>query len=140
MKYLIDSNVFYAMTDQDDSTHAAAKKLWARIEKDSEYELLCTSYVFEECLTLMSQNINKQTALRVGFYLLSHTTILYPSEHQLLSALEIFRMITSKNLSFCDAMTLSIAAEEQVDIIVSFDRDLKKWKGKWQLWGEFVLC
>lgn len=137
MKFLVDSNVFFAIADAKDSTHAKAKEMLVELKKYKPYVVYVPAGVFEETISLVSRRIHKEAAIGIAEEILhdEDTVIIHTSSPQIQRAFEIFISVISKNFSFCDALTLAAAEEEGVDVIVSFDADLKKIKGPWKVWG-----
>ncbi|GEM_PF-4477400 len=135
MKFLLDTSYLFALLDNDDSNYLMSLKFREKISREGG-RLFITPFLFEEAITLVSYRLGKTPAITIARELLADEYAIIPfSPFQKQRAFDIFTSVISKNFSFCDALTLAAAEEEGVDVIVSFDADLKKIKGPWKVWG-----
>jgi predicted nucleic acid-binding protein len=60
-KIYIDTSAFYALIDRSDSCHEAAKALWPSLIKN-EINLLTSSYVVSETMTILQKRLGQEAA------------------------------------------------------------------------------
>jgi uncharacterized protein len=123
----IDTNVFVALFNKDDSLHKKATEIWHDLREGNA--LLHTSYfVISETLTVLRLRAGKGTALKFGRTIFEQTKALHlipTNEQRAKSAYEIFTDVPVKNFSFVDATIIATAHEQNLEVI-SFDKNLLK--------------
>jgi predicted nucleic acid-binding protein len=60
-KIYIDTSAFYALIDRSDTCHIAAKALWPALIKN-EIDLLTSSYVVSETMTILQKRLGQEAA------------------------------------------------------------------------------
>ncbi len=131
-KTLVDANVFIALLNKDDTLHERAISLWSNLKRENR-ELVTLNVVASEALTVLSQRGNKMLALELADTLYgvgeNDIDVLYADKVLEERALERFRNIRNKNMSFVDAIILATLEQYAIPALASFDRTLQKHAG-----------
>ncbi len=123
---LVDSNVFIASENKDDTNHLRAKSVLELIQSDKFGSLILPDYVFDEILTHIAARRGKSRALEIGNWLLSSgLTLIYISEPIFKEAWGIFQK--SSELSFTDCVIVAFAREKNA-AIATFDGRFSPFK------------
>lgn len=124
MRIFVDTSAFYAIWDAGDSSHdSAIKILLGLLDED---QILTSSEIISETLTLISMRIGKASATK--FY----NEILFGIETIVLDfetyneSIDLFKIIKSKNVSFVDCTSFVICKKNKIDFAFSFDVHFKK--------------
>lgn len=125
-KVFIDTNIFVALKDKNDSTHTKAVRLTDYLGRQKT-ELFTSSDVVGETLTVMSRKLGKQTSLAFlkEYKLSSGIKEIFIEEALHEKARELFAKISSPKISFIDCSSAVAMRSEGISIIFSFDRDFK---------------
>ena len=128
-KTLVDANVFIAVLNKDDTLHERAVALWADLKREKR-ELVTLNVVASEALTVLSQRGSKMLALELADTLYgageNDIDMIYADKTLEEKALERFRSIRSKNMSFVDTIILATLEQYAIPALASFDRTLQK--------------
>ena len=123
---MIDSGVLYALFKESDGLHGRAVEL---IRECSDESFLCPLTVLQEVVELLRRT-NSPEAACIALTKIAHSnqiTLAYPDVEELDSSKQI--MLKFKQMSFCDALTVSMAQARGVRQVLSFDRDFDSVKG-----------
>ena len=121
----IDTNVFVALRDTNDSTHQKALEI-AKTLKEKTVRFYTSSDIIGETLTVLSRKLGKAIALDwyrdlqksdIGEIFVDETI------HQ--KARSLFNKTRPKNISFIDCSSVVIMRENRIRLIFSFDEDFK---------------
>ena len=126
----IDANVFIALLNRQDGLHERASVLWGELENRG-YSLITSNFVISEVITVLSMRAGKQVALLFADMVYHKTTILRVlrvNEETELSAISYLKLFKSKNISFCDCVTMAILKIYNIKNIATFDGDFKNTK------------
>ena len=133
-KFFIDSSFIVALFKNFDSNHDKAKLISEQLFTLSS-ELIISDFVFSESLTILSQKVGKEIALKLQDFLLDRQIfrIIYLDEILIMKSKEIFSQAKSKNMSFADCTSLAIIEYETIKNFVTFDKtDFKKYEWKYR--------
>jgi predicted nucleic acid-binding protein len=125
---LVDSDAFVALVKEDDANHARALDTIHRL-KQEKAQLFTSNYVFSEAVTVISQRVTHEDALKFIQLLrspLSPFVIKRVTEEVEELAIEIFERQTSKNTSFVDCTNMALMDYFRVDRVFSFDVAYRK--------------
>lgn len=131
----VDANVFIALINQEDRLHQRALELRDQLRKEKG-RLVTSSFVLAEVLTVLSLRVNKKKAIEFGELVYKKTKflkIIRPTKGTEELALDYFKRIKSKNISFVDCLTLAIVKIFGIKRIFSFDKDFLRIKPKFEL-------
>jgi predicted nucleic acid-binding protein len=124
---LIDTGAFIALLDADDALHSEA----ARFEKSlpPTIQRATTQAVVGECYTFLRYRHGAGMAAHWLDYLdearaTGHLLVLYTDDEEGCEAEKILRSYRDQDLSYTDALTLSIAQRNDVGAIFGFDHHL----------------
>ncbi len=117
---VIDSNVWVALYDKADSQHVKAIDL-----STSFVEVVFPEYVILETCTVLLTKAGKDVAEQFLAYILdsAEVTILYSSPEFFHATAQLFRLPTSKKLSFVDVSLLMLSEFHEV---ITFDKNLAR--------------
>lgn len=122
MRVFADASAMVSFYDPKDSNYTKAQKL---ASKSLRYPLLISNFVFAEIVTILSQRVDKQSAILAGKYIKENFTIIKISEDIENLAWEIFKKQTSKNVSFVDCTTFALYQDGAFDKAFTFDDDFE---------------
>lgn len=126
-KIFVDSNFYIAFYNLNDSRHAIATRIGRQIETEAK---VITNLVFLEIVTVLSQRVDRQIAIKVGDFLSSSSTleIIHTDEYLHQESWRVFKQILYKNISFVDCSIIAAMNAEGIDKLLTFDEDFKKLK------------
>ncbi|MDP3988729.1 MAG: PIN domain-containing protein [bacterium] len=133
----VDSNVFIAAANGSDNLHARAISVLEECARSGD-ELITSNYVVSEALTILSMRGSKKLALSFAEIIYNSSSAIVrvnvdpEIEHR---ALELFSIVTSKNISFCDCVSVAIVELYRIPVIASFGADFKKFKERFIIRG-----
>ncbi|MBU4332625.1 PIN domain-containing protein [Patescibacteria group bacterium] len=118
---ILDSNIWIALLNIDDSDHARAQELM----KDLEENIIVTEHVLLEVATIISQKVDKDTADNFIKRVISTKEIeIFPSSEEFLDrVIKFYLSKSNRNLSFVDYSLLLLSKRIKV---ITFDKILKK--------------
>ena len=124
-KVFIDSSVFIALLNKDDSLHKKAVDLIKNMQENG-LEPITSNFVLNEVITVLSLRVNKKTALFFAEF--SHAkdsalNVISVGEKIENKAIDYLKKIKSKNISFCDCTILAILDLFEIKNIATFDKD-----------------
>lgn len=123
---LVDADAFVALSDPIDPSHKKAVEYKNKINTQ-KFSLITSDPAFGEALTVLSQNIELQTAIYFAEEVLKGDIEIIEVDASLRrKALDIFKKQTSKNSRFTDCINMAIMKEKGLDTIFSFDIQYKK--------------
>lgn len=125
MRIYADASAIISLNDPTDSNHKLAQEISQDHLKDLYF---VSAYSFAEIVTLLSQKIDKETAIIVGEHIKnSYEWIILDQAVENL-AWEIFKKQKSKNVSFVDCAIFALSQQGVFDKVFTFDKDFKKNK------------
>ena len=121
----IDTNVFVALRDTNDSTHQKALEI-AKTLKEKTVRFYTSSDIIGETLTVLSRKLGKAIALD-WYKDLQKSDIreIFVDETIHQKARSLFNKTRPKNISFIDCSSVVIMRENRIRFIFSFDEDFK---------------
>lgn len=125
-KVFVDTNVFVAIRDTNDSTHEKAVRLSQRLD-DRGVKLFTSSDILGETLTVLSKKLGK--AVCNDWYRdfqISDVSEIFIDKFLHKESRDLFRRIKSKNISFIDCSSAVAMRRHKIKTIFSFDKDFKK--------------
>ena len=120
---LVDTSAFYALADRGDGNHAAARRALGRFAT-SERELVTTTYVFDETVTLVRGRLGHKAAVSMGERLLASgwCRLLEVSSELRRSAWDIFVRHSDQVFSFTDCTSFAVMRAMGLSEAFTFDR------------------
>lgn len=122
-KVFIDSNFFIAFFNTADALHDKAIKIGEVLERE-RIILVISNFIFLEVVTVLSQRVNKFTAMKVGKYFLESPEIelIHVDETLQNQSWIIFSAAEEKNISFVDCSTIATMKAESLSKLLTFDK------------------
>ena len=121
----IDSNVFIAELNENDTLHSRAKSLLERIESQN-LSSITSNFVISEAITVLSQRVGKNVAVSFADFIYNKDAsidIIAIDREIELEGLAYLKRLKSKNVSFCDCATMAILKIYNIKNIATFDKD-----------------
>ena len=127
----VDTNFFVALYNPADLQHKKALTAAKQIQKD-EPELILSSFVFLEVVTVLSQRAGKSLAIKAGQRLRNADAFTFIQSTTKLeqTSWEIFQEINKKNISFVDCSIIAVMKQESIPLLLTFDLEDFKILGK----------
>jgi len=121
-RVFVDSNYFIAFFNPADALNsravAVAKKMYA---EDAVFVI--SNFIFLEVVTVLSQRVGRDAALRVGRHLLEDPKVQMIHIDQPLqqAAWSIFQAVPGKDVGFVDCSILAVMQAEALRLLLTFD-------------------
>lgn len=126
-KVFIDTNIFVALKDKNDSTHQKAVTFLSVIE-EKKISLVTSSDIIGETLTVMTMKLGRAHATDfLSGFVTSGIEEIFVDEDMHAQARKLFIKVASKNFSFIDCSSAVVMGREHISTIFTFDRDFKKF-------------
>ena len=126
-KVFVDTNVFVALEDQNDSTHKKAIELSLLLNQNKKMKFYTSSEVIGETLTVVSHKLGKEMArLFMKKYKNTKTREIFFEENMYQVTKGLFLRNKSKNISFIDCSSVLAMRRAKIKVIFSFDEDFRK--------------
>ena len=123
-KVFIDTNVFVASRDKNDSTHLKTKDLFEKLIQ-RKVRFYTSSDIIAESLTVISRKLGKKEAINFLKEVTEITEEIFIDEIIHKRARKLFKRIKSKNISFIDCSSAVATKRNKIKVIFSFDEDFK---------------
>ena len=124
-KIFVDTNVFYALRDKNDSTHKKAVKILDEIQ-EKNISLFTSSYVIGETLTLISLRLGKRQAIEFVEQVEVLAEEIFITRENHMSTINLFLKQKSKNISFIDCSSVVVMKENGIKYAFTFDKHFEK--------------
>ena len=121
----IDSNVFIAELNENDTLHSRAKSLLERIESRN-LSSITSNFVISEAITVLSQRAGNNVAVSFADFIYNKNAsidIIAIDREIELEGLAYLKRLKSKNVSFCDCAAMAILKIYNIKNIATFDKD-----------------
>jgi len=121
-KVFADTNYFVALYNPLDTNHQRARAYSQKIAKGNS-RVMTSNYTILEVLTILSQRVSRQAAIRLGKQLMAgkYVQIIHVNEKLHNLTWKIFREIRNKNTSFVDCSILVVMKTEGIKKLLTFD-------------------
>lgn len=135
MRVFIDTSFWIAELRHQDSNHAKAREIRQALPVD--VEVYINNLVFYEALTVSSLKAGRARAIAFGAQLLEfidHGKLRsgIVDEARERTIWRIFREIPHKGIGFVDCSILAMIREYQIDTLLSFDQDFKRYQSPYK--------
>jgi len=122
-KVFVDSNFFIALFNPPDTLHQKAVAISRKIKKEKP-RLYISNFIFLEVVTVLSQRVNRKTAITLGQHFLKDEQLKIINVNKQLNTFtwEIFKEIKKKNISFVDCSILAAMKTEGIKKLLTFDK------------------
>lgn len=125
MRIYTDASAIVSLYDLYDPNHVKAESISKRYLED---DYITSTHSFAEIVTILSQRVDKKTAITVGNHI--KQTYIWVEVNRDVEDLawEIFKKQKSKNVSFVDCTIFALSQQGLFDRVFTFDKDFKKNK------------
>ena len=124
MSLFLDTGVLVAVRNSVDGRHERAKELMRSAIRGDSGAVYTSNFILDEAITLtMARTKNPDMALDVGYFVIRSPRIimLFVSDREFREALDKFKSLGKRLLSFTDITSLVLMARHGIDEMVSFD-------------------
>lgn len=125
MKIFVDTSVLVALNNIEDPTYSRAFQISKKIFSKN-LELVTSNHIISETLTILSQKVAHQTAIDFKELWVPKMEVVHIGEILEETAFEIFKKLTSKNVSFVNCTSFALMKEFGILTVFTFDKDFKK--------------
>lgn len=126
MRVFVDASAVIALLIETDSNHRRAAEIAARLESEHA-ELITSSMVIAEVLTVLSIRFSKPLALQFGERVFKNEIdVIHPNVMLFESAWNVWKEEARKDVSFVDAMSFAIIDAQDITTAFSFDKHFIK--------------
>jgi len=124
----VDTSAFFALADQTDRNHAAARKY----VEDVATSLFTSNVIVHETITLVRMRLGYEPAVLFGRRLLVETAfpVVHVTPDDERQAWKIFQRYRDKRLSFVDCTSFAVMQRLGIQAAFAFDDDFRQ-VGKW---------
>ena len=124
---LMDTGFFVALRNNDDDYHEDAVDVFDRLRSEGK-SLITSDYVLDEAVTTAWRRTNRREAFELGKMILDskHITVKWTDEAISRAALEMFQKYHDKGFSFTDSLLLTLAARDDIDMLVTCEDEFEK--------------
>ena len=117
----LDSNYLIALFYPGDTQNEKAREYAARLDKENK-NLVISSFIFLEAVTVTSQRGGKEAGLSAGEHLLGgKIKIVHINEETESETWRLFKEIKNKDISFVDASIIATMRAEGIQTLLTFD-------------------
>ena len=122
-KIFIDTSAFLALDDESDQYHEEALQFREQVLRKKRYEVIATSYILDETLTLIRFRIGIKASIDFSKKLRRSevVTIAQVSREIEEKALDLFEMYDDKDFSFTDCVSFVVMQEMGIKEAFAFD-------------------
>ena len=124
-RVFIDTNIFVALRDKNDSTHKRAVQILERLIK-ADVIFFTSSDVIGETLTVISRKLGKTQAVKFLKEVEGMAREIFVDENLHRISRNFFTEVRSKTISFVDCSNVVVMKNSKIKTIFSFDEDFKK--------------
>jgi predicted nucleic acid-binding protein len=119
----VDTSAFYALADKHDQNHSRARSALTVFSRKGR-ELLTTTYVVDETLTLVRYHLGHRQAVTMGHKIMESVwcRVVDISEELRQAAWEIFIRYSDQEFSFTDCTSFAAMRSMRVTDAFTFDR------------------
>lgn len=125
MRIYTDASAIVSLYDWHDPNHTKAENISKKYLED---DYITSAYSFAEIVTILSQRVDKKTAIAVGNHIKQTYIWVEVNKDVEDLAWEIFKKQKSKNVSFVDCAIFALHKLGLLDKVFTFDKDFKKNK------------
>jgi len=123
-RIFIDTGAFLALEDESDQYHDSAIQFREQVLRSSSYELITTSYILDETLTLLRFRLGIRAS--IGFSKRIRTSkvvqIVHVSREIEEEALDLFERYEDKSFSFTDCVSFVVMKILDLHEVFGFDQ------------------
>ncbi len=129
-KIFIDSSAFLALEDESDQYHAEALQFREQVLRKRRYEVITSSYILNETLTLIRFKISIKASIDFSKKIrMSEVVKMVQVSRELEEkALDIFERYDDKDFSFTDCVSFVIMREMGIKEAFAFDQHFDQMK------------
>ncbi len=136
-RIFVDANVFIALLNERDALHRRAVEVVSAF-RERDLLSVTSNFVISEVITVLSQRSGKRAALFFADSLYgekAHIQVITVDPQVEMRALDYLRMVESKNVSFCDCVSLALMEVFGIKKIATFDRDFRIKNAPYEIIG-----
>jgi hypothetical protein len=123
-RIFIDTGAFMALEDESDQYHEAALQFREQVLRKKRYEIITTSYILDETLTLIRFRISIKASVDFSKEIRKSKVvkIVHVSKEMEGKARDIFERYDDKDFSFTDCVSFVLMQEWGIEEAFAFDQ------------------
>jgi predicted nucleic acid-binding protein len=121
MTTFVDTSVLYAILDEDDCQHSAAKELWSMVLLDQTRYLLTTNYVLIEASALVQHRLGMAAVRTLLDVIVPVMDIHWIGVEEHRAATAAFLLANRRQLSLVDCSSFEVMRQLGLTTALSFD-------------------
>jgi len=123
-RLFIDTSAFLALEDESDQYYEKALQFREQVLRKGRYEIITTSYILDETLTLVRFRINIEASIDFSKKIRKSRVIkmVHVSKEFEEKALDIFERYDDKDFSFTDCVSFVVMWDKGIKEAFAFDQ------------------
>lgn len=129
-RIFIDTGAFLALEDESDEHHGEALQFRDEILLKGNYEMITTSYILDETLTLIRTRLGIRASIDFSKKIRKSKVVrIVPISREIEEeTLDLFEKYDDKDFSFTDCVSFVIMREMGIEEVFGFDRHFDQMK------------
>ncbi len=122
-RIFIDTSAFLALEDESDQYHEGALQFREQVLRKERYEMITTSYILDETLTLIRFRISTKASIEFSKKIRKSEVVKIEQVSSKIEekALDIFERYEDKDFSFTDCVSFVVMWEKGIKEAFAFD-------------------
>jgi uncharacterized protein len=120
MRIFIDTSAFFALLDNDDAQHLAAKRVWKELLQEDR-TLLTSNYVLVECFALMQNRLGFRAVRDFQENIMPLIQVEYVDLEMHRAGLSALLAASRRNLSLVDCVSFEVMRTLGMKAVFTFD-------------------
>ena len=123
-RIFIDTSAFLALEDESDQYHEEALQFREQVLRKERYEIITTSYILDETLTLIRFRISTKASIEFSKKIRKSEVVKIEQVSSKIEekALDIFERYEDKDFSFTDCVSFVVMWEKGIKEAFAFDQ------------------
>jgi uncharacterized protein len=120
MRVFIDTSAFFALLDNDDAQHTAAKRVWEELLQEDR-TLLTSNYVLVECFALMQNRLGLGAIRDFQENIMPLIQVEYVDPDMHRAGVSALLAASRRNLSLVDCVSFEVMRTLGIKAVFTFD-------------------
>jgi predicted nucleic acid-binding protein len=120
MRIFIDTSAFFALLDNDDTQHSAAKRVWKELLQEDR-TLLTSNYVLVECFALMQNRLGLRAVRDFQENIMPLIQVEYVDLEMHRAGVSALLAANRRNLSLVDCVSFEVMRTLGIKAVFTFD-------------------
>ena len=120
MRIFIDTSAFFALLDNDDAQHSAAKRVWKELLQEDR-TLLTSNYVLVECFALIQNRLGLRAVRDFQENIMPLIQVEYVDLEMHRAGVSALLAASRRNLSLVDCVSFEVMRTLGIKAVFTFD-------------------